>query len=210
MSTPDKAAVDNASLTKTAKGKRIIKSLKKSVQLQDEGEHTGLLKLVRETLPRMAKYFDGTAWEHLNQTEPWLEVFEPTSTSDWNDAKVAFNTNGPAILQALVRYTDLIHLESLIACFLSNMRIACMLSNKGSARILGNDEADTLPTRLLLKLRDDLYANDSPIKNVKRSLGAILNEKADKICAIATANIVGRDRIVSLLKNQEKAGREHQ
>ncbi|KAL8792546.1 MAG: hypothetical protein Q9195_004845 [Heterodermia aff. obscurata] len=137
-------------------------------------------ELFEETLPALARHFDGKALTDLKQANPWLAIFEPDSKLTWQEAKDAFLVDGPAVLDTLASLTELIRFES------------------GIGIILSRDV--NISTQLLLAIRQD-YESDSNI------YGTIENQVLE-MSAELTKNTLGageesgiaKARIEALLK----------
>ena len=57
--------------------------------------------------------------DDLKKANPWLVVFKPKSILGWEEAKSAFLKDGPACLDVLALFTDLVRFEALIGNLLS-------------------------------------------------------------------------------------------
>jgi hypothetical protein len=74
---------------------------------------------ILRTLHKLARQFvDDKTLKELRKANSWLAVFEPASTSGWAEAKSKFIQDGPAVLDALASFTDLICMELQIGLLL--------------------------------------------------------------------------------------------
>lgn len=137
---------------------------------------------VRQTLPMLAQYFDGKALDGLKQANPELAVFEPSSTSSWEEAKSAFINNGPAFLEVLAEYTDLIRFESQIGFIVTWDPVIC--------------------TQLLLAIRDEIKS----MKEVYQTEGSgKLDERVAQLSTTITEKISNADKAEDITSSRINA-----
>jgi hypothetical protein len=143
-------------------------------------------ELFDQTLPKLALHFDGKALDGLKQANPWLAVFEPSSTAGWKQAQGAFLDNGPVCLDVLASFTDLTRSEN---------QIGIMLSRD-----------ITLFTRLLLAIRDEIERHgEKDPQTVDEHAAQQMSKLTNEILDAAEAENVTRSRIEMLLRNRVKA-----
>lgn len=76
-------------------------------------------EFIGQTLPLLARHFDGKALDVLKKANPWLAVFEPSSTASWERAKSAFIEDGPASLEILDEFMNLIRYDCQIGLLIT-------------------------------------------------------------------------------------------
>jgi len=168
----------------------MLRRVHKYIKSQAKGEVNEIEELVCQTLPTLARHFDGEALDSLKRANPWLAVFEPDSLLDWEKAKRAFMDNGPSFFDVLASFTDLMRFENQIGI------------------MLGEDV--DFYTQLLLALRDEAehhkegYENGDP-----GSIDERVAQRSDSLAnGVLDENVTGgvtKNRINMLLRKVVKA-----
>ena len=146
-----------------------------------------------QVLPRLAQHFDGKALNDLKTANPWLAVFDPSSTSNWENAKSTFIKNGPACLDVLALFTDLIRSEALIGNMLER-----------------NVAFTTLLLLAILKKMEEIENRYDNPKKVAMQMGRWSDETDKEIAGEEKATVKGRVEV--LLNNRftaEEVNKSH-
>lgn len=166
------------------KKENIFSEALQHIQDSAKNEQDGIEEFVGQTLPTLARHFDGKALDGLKQANQWLAAFEPGSIPRWEKAKSASLDNGPAFLDVLASFTDSTRFETQIGIMLS--------------------WDITFFTRLLLRIRDELDGLKRHGFRGPQTLDQRVARESNKLAKILGADKakgITRRRIEALLRN---------
>ena len=202
MSTSLVAATNHSKSSHTDKGKNdmFFECLK---QIRNWGDRAAIESFLRQTLPAVARHFDGKALDDLKHANPWLAVFEPRSVCGWEEAKSAFLDNGPACLDVLASFTDLIGLEAQIGNMLSrNITFSTQLLQAIRSETEHIASRDLNPQKVKA---ERLGSRDLDPQTVDRQMKLWSTELANETSEEDETYRILRARVETLLNNRSAA-----